>query len=105
MSDEFYSVTILGNVEARRTEAEISNPTGNVIALIYEDQNGWQTERIKGSAVERFAEFESSVNEAKRMLSRYVNRKGGILPQDVTVGAVSLWLMIKDDGTALGKPI
>jgi hypothetical protein len=31
-----------------------------------------------------------------------VNRRGENVPAAMTVGALSLWLMLKDDGTAMG---
>lgn len=43
-----------------------------------------------------------SVAAAKVSLSHYINRMGTNPPQNLSVGGLSLWLMQKDDGTALG---
>jgi hypothetical protein len=35
-----YSVTIIGNVKQRRTEAELSGSDGAVLAVVYETSDG-----------------------------------------------------------------
>jgi hypothetical protein len=47
-------------------------------------------------------DFRIIVDSAKEKLSHYVNRKGENAPADITSGSFSLWLMTKDDGTAMG---
>ncbi len=39
-----HSVTITGNVEKCRTEAEISDSEGAVLAVVYETSDGWHTD-------------------------------------------------------------
>ena len=41
-----YSVTIIGNVEQCRTEAEISDGEGAVLAVVYETSDGWRTDTL-----------------------------------------------------------
>jgi hypothetical protein len=47
-------------------------------------------------------EFQTAIENAKESLSHYVNRRGENPPENATWGAISLWLMVKDDGTAMG---
>ena len=50
-------------------------------------------------------DFNAAVDTAKKALSHYINRLGANLPQNTTAGALSLWLMMKDDQTCLGVPL
>jgi hypothetical protein len=97
-----YSVTIVGNAEQCRTEAEISNRDGMVIAVVYEASDGWHTEISHEPTNQNAADFEAIVETTKEKLSHYVNRKGANVPTNMTIVSLSLWLMIKDDGTAMG---
>ena len=96
-----YSVTIIGNVEHCRTEAEISDGKGTLLSVVYETSNGWHTDLLV-EQVNRTLDFQTAVEHAKEKLSHYVNRRGENPPEAATRGAISLWLMLKDDGTALG---
>jgi hypothetical protein len=51
---------------------------------------------------EELETYNAAVEAAKQSLSHYVNRMGSNPPEHTTVGALGLWLMPKDDGTALG---
>lgn len=95
-----YSVTIVGNVERRRTEAEISDGEGVVVAVVYEASDGWHRELIGEHRNQATSDLKTIVDDAKESLSHYVNRLGENAPKNVSVGAFSLWLMIKDDGAA-----
>jgi len=96
-----YSVTIIGNVEHCRTEAEISDGKGTLLSVVYETSNGWHTDPLV-EQVNHDPDFQTAVEHAKESLSRYVNRRGENAPENATRGALSLWLMLKDDGTATG---
>ena len=96
-----YAVTILGNVEECRTEAEVSRD-GQLVAIVYEASDGWHTQIIDSQRTQPQSDFDAAVDSAYRALSHYVNRRGTNPPQNVTVGALSLWLMMKDDETAMG---
>jgi hypothetical protein len=97
-----YSVTIIGNVEQCRTEAEISDDDGAICAVVYETSGGWHTDVVVRH-LDHVADFQTAVEDAKKSLSRYVNRRGQNPPETATRGALSLWLMLKDDGTAMER--
>ena len=97
-----YSVTIIGNVERCRTEAEISDSEGAVVAVVFESSEGWHTEIFVEQLNLAATDFQTAVKSAKESLSHYVNRRGENPPENATQGAFSLWLMVKDDGTAMG---
>jgi hypothetical protein len=94
-------IIIAGNVDACRAEAEIADGSGNTVAIVYEDSNGWHTEVIDKQSSHNFSAL---IENAKETLSHYVNRRGDNVPSELrTCGALSLWLMAKDDGTAMGR--
>ena len=97
-----YSLTIVGNVERRRTEAEIADSEGVVLAVVYEAIDGWHTDILVEQLNQASADFWTVVDNARQNLSHYVNRRGENPPENATWGAFSLWLMVKDDGTAMG---
>ena len=97
-----YSVTIIGNVEQRRTEAEILDSEGAVTAVVYETSDGWHTDILVKQLNRAATDFQTAVQNAKESLSHYVNRRGENPPENATWGAFSLWLMVKDHGTAMG---
>jgi predicted phosphoribosyltransferase len=97
-----YSVTIIGNVEQCRTEAEITDSQGAVTAIVYETSDGWHTDVFVEQLNQAATDFQTAVENAKESLSHYVNRRGENPPENATWGAFSLWLMVKDDGTAMG---
>ena len=96
------SITIVGNVERCRTEAEISDDEGEVLAVVYETSDGWHTDIMVEQPNLAATDFQIAVANAKAGLSHYVNRRGENPPENATQGAFSLWLMVKDDGTAMG---
>jgi hypothetical protein len=97
-----YSVTIIGNVEQCRTEAEITDIQGAVTAIVYETSDGWHTDVFVEQLNQASTDFHTAVENAKESLSHYVNRRGENPPENATRGAFSLWLMVKDEGTAMG---
>jgi len=96
-----FSKTVFGNVDECRTECEISDDTGTVVAIVYETHNGWRVDVLTEPKHEDLAAFIDSVEAAKQSLSQYVNRMGINPPPEATAGGLSLWLMQRDDGTAL----
>jgi hypothetical protein len=98
-------VTIAGNIENCRTEAEVRDESYNLVGVVYEDENGWHKELIDESVGEASVEIGAVFSEAIHALSHYVNRRGENPPEDSSVGILALWLMIKDDGTAMGQQI
>ncbi len=97
-----FSKVTLGNVEDRRTESEISDESGNCVAVVYEANDGWHVEMLATVSPEQTESFNRIVAEAKDGLSHYVNRLGNNPPPGVTGAGLSLWLMERDDGTVLG---
>ena len=97
-----YSVTIIGNVEQCRTEAEISDGEGAVLAVVCETSGGWRTDILVKHLNQAAADFQTAVENAKANLSHDVNRGGENPPENATRGAFSFWLMVRDDGTSMG---
>ena len=103
------TITIAGNVAERRTEAEICwRADGNeqFVALVFETRDGWKTE-IENTqlAASMGTAFETAIERARERLCDYVNRRGENLPDGLTAAGLSLWLMERADGTAMGRPI
>src|SRR6267154_3488336 len=102
-ADEMFETIIVGNVDTGRTEAEIADETGNRLAVVYEDSNGWHTEILDDRIEQISPSFDALIENAKDVLSHYVNRRGDNVPSQLkTRGQLSLWLMEKDDGTIMG---
>ena len=98
-----FEIIIAGNVDAWRTEAEIADESGKRIAIVYEDSDGWHTKALDELLVQSSSSFDSLVENAKEVLSHYVNRRGDEVPSQLkTRGQRALWLMEKDDGTMMG---
>lgn len=97
-----YSMTIAGNVEQCRTEAEISNESGRRVAIVYEDSDGWHTDILEPELLQLPDDLQTVIRNVKENLYHYVNRRGENAPENTTWGAFALWLMVKDDGTAMG---
>jgi hypothetical protein len=97
-----YCVTIIGNVEQCRTEAEIRDSQGAVTAIVYETSDGWHTDVLVEQLNQAATDFQTAVENAKESLSHYLNRRGENPPENATRGAFSLWLMTKTDGRAMG---
>jgi hypothetical protein len=100
-----FSKGTLGNAEACRTEAEISDEKGNYVAVVFESEDGWHVELSRNIRPEEVESFNAIVDRAKSDLSHYLNRKGLNPPDDLTVAGLSLWLMQQDDETVLGMSL
>lgn len=103
------AITVLGNVSTRRTEAEISWRTQadeECVALVFETSSGWQVEVNNQLRVDALGtEFEAAATNARKRLEEYVNRRGDNIPVGLTAAGLSLWLLEKRDGTAMGVPL
>jgi len=99
-----FSTTVFTNLDERRTECEISDDS-SVVAFVYEGRDGWHVNRLRSIGADQSQALDVSIREAKERLSHYVNRFGENVPDGLTRGDLSLWLMEKDDGTAMGVPI
>jgi len=105
MSDPF-RIVVVGNPSVPRTEAEVYVPAGAdaPVLVVYESPRGWVTEPLGGRAPPS-AVVDSAVQAARQRLSQYVNRTGQGAPTGLTVPGLSLWLMEKTDGTAMGRRV
>jgi len=98
-----FEIIIVGNVDTCRTEAEIADERGNRVAIVFEDADGWPTEILEAGLEQSPSHLNALMENAKETLSHYVNRRGENVPEDlVTRGALSLWLMVKDNGSSMG---
>jgi hypothetical protein len=103
MNSPSFSIQVLGNVQTCRTEAEISFAgTAEPWAVVWEEASGWQSETFGPVPVSE-ALAEQAIEAARRRLSQYVNRRGENPPPGLSAAGLSLWLMAKADGTALGR--
>ena len=105
-----YKIQICGNAERRRTEAEIlaGLPDGplTAVAIVFETADGWEMQSFDDRLIDELgAVFDAAVEEAKERLRHYVNRTGENVPEGLSAVGLSFWLMVKDDGTAMGKSV
>jgi hypothetical protein len=109
VSDTF-KINFLGSVSNCRTEAEVSlrhapSNTDPLCAVVYESELGPAVEWF-GSAVEsKSPALTAAVEDAKLALLNYVNRRGLNPPEGLTRAGLSMWLLEKRDGTAIGAPL
>jgi hypothetical protein len=90
---------LVSNVEEVHLEAEISDGQGKLIATLYEDASGWHLDRIEQDAIP-----DKFVEQVKIRMQAYVNRKGLSAPEGANRGDMALWLMLKEDSSAMGLP-
>ena len=106
MSDTF-RINFLGNVSDCRTEAEVSlrhspSNTDPLCAVVYENESGPVVEWFGGAGESKSPALTAAVEDAKLGLLKYVNRRGLNPPEGLTRAGLSLWLLEKVDGTAMG---
>ena len=95
-----FELLIFANVAENRTEVEIWNAGGNLVASVFQNADGWQTETW--TAGEHSAdELAESIARARELLEQYPNRTGEGAPLELHAAAKSLWLMEKE---ANGEP-
>lgn len=104
------AISILGNVQDCRTEAEVSCVSADgsyeEIATVFETADGWQVRIYDETLAGELGDvFDAAIERAKESLRDYVNRLGLNPPDGLTMAGLSLWLMEKSDGTAMGQPI
>ena len=99
-----FDTTISTNLDECRTECEISDGT-SIVAIVYERLDGWQINVFRAIDPSEQEDLDAAILLAKERLLRYVNRLGYSAPEGLTLGGLSLWLMLKDDGTAMGQKL
>jgi hypothetical protein len=105
-----YEIQIFGNAERCRTEAGIlaglADGPLTEVATVFETADGWEMQSFDDRLINELgAVFDAAVEEAKERLRHYVNRTGENVPEGLSPAGLSFWLMEKDDGTAMGKPV
>lgn len=100
------SISIFGNFQTNRTEAEISlkrssGEASTFVGIVYKDEYGWVFEHED----KEIPLPEIEIEIAKKRLLEYVNRKGIEIDPELTAAGHSLLLMLKKDGTAMGQKL
>ena len=101
-----FSIQYCANLQARRTEARISEPSsqsGNgLVALVYDTSQGFVVEYF-GPAAKHSAlpGLDRAVAEARVELRHYIHRRGENPPPGITRPGLSLWLTERDDETVV----
>lgn len=97
-----FRVSVCGDTTKACTVAEISFGE-QLVASVFESPDGWQIELYpSNTACFALDALLIALNTAKERLSCYVNRRGENPPEGLSVAGFSLWLMQKNDGTAMG---
>jgi len=99
------SVKFVGNLEACRVEAEISDESGTIIAVFYEDATGCHLDRFSTGSEVVGVLFDEFKERIRAELAAYVNRTGANAPVGLSSGGLALWLMLKEHRTAMGVPM
>jgi hypothetical protein len=71
-----FFITMCGNVDDLRTDCEISDDSGETIAVVCEAHDGWHVSVLRSLRAEEADKFDASVVAAKQRLSHYINRLG-----------------------------
>ena len=103
-------ITITGSHLDGFTAAElwcITSDKEHFIGRVFEREDGWHYDLMSSVAELGISHdrFIMEVESAKEALRPYVNRKGTNPPTDLSAAEFSLWLMMKEDGTALGQTV
>jgi hypothetical protein len=104
---DIFSINFLGNVSDCRTEAEISlrHPPSDadpLCAVVYEGISGPVVDWFGHAGESKSPALVAAVEDAKLGLLNYVNRRGLNPPEGLSRAGLSLWLLEKVDGTAMG---
>jgi hypothetical protein len=105
-----FAIQYLGNVNRCRTEAEVVLTDRDVgdplVALVYESEHGIAVQYFGRGANDReLPGLNDAVADAYLGLQRFINRRGIAPPEGLSRAGLSLWLLMKDDRTALGDKL
>jgi hypothetical protein len=81
-------VILAGNIEAGRLEAEVRDEQYDLIAIVYEDNDGWHIEQQGADRIP-----DDLLKKIKEDLGSRPNRKGNDAPEGMSRGEYSLWLL------------
>jgi hypothetical protein len=84
-------VILAGNPETGRLEAKVRNEEYDLVAIVYEDDEGWHVEEHTHEKLP-----DDLLKKIKDNLNMRPNRKGDNAPEGMTFGEYSLWLLEKD---------
>jgi hypothetical protein len=79
-----YSVTIIGNAEKCKTEAEITDSQGAELAVVYETLDGWHTDIFVEQLNQSATDFQTTAENAKESLTHYLNRRAEKPPENAS---------------------
>lgn len=100
-----FQIQVCGDITRGHTIAEIASGQ-QPVASVFETSAGWQIEVYPADVpCLPLDAFLTVVASAKERLGVYVNRRGQNPPEGLTRAGFSLWLMEKNDGTAMGQTI
>jgi len=100
-----FETIIAANPDACRTEAEIADESGNRVAIVYEDSDGWHTEIIDNQLEQSSSSFNTLIENAKKCFLITLNRRGDNVPSELATVAHCIVAYVKDDGTAMGRKL
>jgi hypothetical protein len=89
-------ILIIGDPQDGFTSATIDDNEGNYVGRVFELDDGWYIHLEDVNILEEI-EVRKLIQEAKTKLMKYPNRKGAEFPEDMTAGAISLWLLEKSE--------
>ncbi len=106
-----FTVSYFGNSTHCRTEAEVVDSecpadADSTCAVISEVEDGVRVDILpRGEEFRLDADFRAALDRARLGLLEYVNRSGRNAPPGLSPIGLSLWLLEKHDGTAMGRKI
>ena len=96
-----FQIQIFAGVQDPYTSAEVLYGE-EIIAIVYERPSGWKVDLFQSPRELDLDEFLKAIGAAKERLQEYVNRRGEDQPEGLSAAGLSLWLLEKADGTAMG---
>ena len=100
-----FRLVVVGNAQLCRTEAEvylISAGSERMIGVAYETSRGWKLDPVDWAVGLPPESAAAALAAAQEKLTEYINRRGENPPPGLTVAGLSLWLMERQGGTAMG---
>jgi hypothetical protein len=97
-----FQIQIFAAVDDACTSAEVLSGE-EIVAIVYERPGGWKLDLFQSPRGLDLDECLKAIGAAKARLQEYVNRQGQGRPEGLSAAGLSLWLMEKVDGTAMGS--